>query len=74
MPIYEYVCEVCKHEFEELAHSMGSADKQTCPRCGEGRVTRKLSLFASPRTGGASSRSSMGGCQRCGDPQGPCSL
>ncbi len=71
MPIYEYVCEGCRHPFEELVRS--SSQEVRCPKC-QGRELRKLlSVFASNvKDAGSSPRPSGGGCGRCGDPNGPC--
>lgn len=44
MPIYEYICEKCKAEFEELVRS--SDAKVQCPECGSVRVEKLFSPFA----------------------------
>ncbi|MFZ4696090.1 MAG: FmdB family zinc ribbon protein, partial [Verrucomicrobiia bacterium] len=74
MPIYEFACAECGHEFEELVRS-STARKPACPQCGAKKTGRKLSVFASsvksstgassppPACGMARSRS-CGGC--CG--------
>ncbi len=63
MPLYEYRCADCEHEFETLV-SAGRADQATCPACGTGEVRRLLSLFSAPRgsggVGGASAWSASG--------------
>jgi putative FmdB family regulatory protein len=46
MPIYEYRCTRCRHEFELFAR-MGAKPPAKCPKCGEPEVERKLSPFAS---------------------------
>ena len=46
MPIYEYRCTRCRHEFELFAR-MGAKPPAKCPKCGEPEVERKLSRFAS---------------------------
>ena len=51
MPLYEYRCAECEHEFETLV-SAGRADQATCPACGTGEVRRLLSLFSAPRGAG----------------------
>jgi putative FmdB family regulatory protein len=52
MPLYEYVCRGCSHEFEELVFGDESV---TCPECGSsGLVDRLLSVPARPRSEGAS--------------------
>jgi putative FmdB family regulatory protein len=58
VPLYEYKCAGCEHEFESLV-SAGQADQATCPACGTGDVRRLLSLFAAPR-GGESAWSASG--------------
>lgn len=35
MPIYEYKCEGCGTEFEEIVKSVYREDNQTCPECGK---------------------------------------
>ncbi|MCC7518405.1 MAG: zinc ribbon domain-containing protein [Verrucomicrobiae bacterium] len=46
MPIYEFACTTCGHEFEELVRS-SAARRPLCPQCGARKVERKLSVFAS---------------------------
>ena len=41
MPIYEYRCEQCRHEFEELV-GFNEAPPH-CPKCGAEKVDRLLS-------------------------------
>lgn len=71
MPIYEYLCAKCGHEFELLL--MDRDDKPRCPECGSGKPKKKFSVFAhksdagfTPSTGGSScsgcSASSCSGC------------
>jgi putative FmdB family regulatory protein len=57
MPMYEYRCDHCGEEFEELVFH-GIPDRElTCPVCElSGSVTRKLSTFASPGAGGHTRR------------------
>ena len=72
MPIYEYACRTCAHQFETLVR--GDADP-TCPHCHGIDLERALSTFAvggpAPRQAAAPSP-----CGRCGDPRGPgaCSM
>lgn len=42
MPIYEYSCDHCGHQFEWLVRT--TEEKPTCPSCSGKRLTRKLSL------------------------------
>ena len=43
MPIFEYVCEQCDHEFEALVYGSG---KPECPKCHGKKLTAQLSVFA----------------------------
>ena len=71
MPIYEYTCNECRKQFEELIFKEGQA--VGCPACGSDR-TQKLMSTCRTRFGGGngaadvgSSRSSGsgGGCAGC---------
>ena len=48
MPIYEYVCRDCGHEFEWL---MRGDEKPECPSCGRTRLTKQLSVPAAHTAG-----------------------
>jgi putative FmdB family regulatory protein len=73
MPIFEYVCKDCRHEFEALVFGK---DKAECPKCHSKKLEPQLSVFAVAGTGSSSSSVSAGPCGSCGDPRGPgaCSL
>jgi len=43
MPIYEYQCQGCEHEFEEMQR-ITSEPHATCPTCGSEDCKRLLSL------------------------------
>lgn len=43
MPLFDYICQDCKQEFEAL---VSSSRKPVCPGCGGDRLHRKLSVFA----------------------------
>ncbi len=43
MPIFEYVCQKCQHEFETLIFGR---DKAKCPKCQSQKLTPQLSVFA----------------------------
>lgn len=54
MPIYEYQCNRCGKEFEQLVFSSDREEKFVCPSCGEKDTSRVLSCFSqgSARNGG----------------------
>jgi len=64
MPIYEYVCEMCGNEFEELV--MSSTEEVTCRACHSPKITKKMSGFA-VRTKGSDGAvsSTTSGCSTC---------
>lgn len=43
MPIYEYRCRACQHDFERLVRP---GDQPACPACASTDLERQLSLFA----------------------------
>jgi putative FmdB family regulatory protein len=45
MPIYEYLCNACGHEFEEW-QKISDVPVRTCPSCGKRKVERLVSLSA----------------------------
>ena len=46
MPIYEYRCRTCAHEYEDLVR-VGTKDEEVeCPECGEYTSERRVSVFA----------------------------
>jgi len=73
MPIFEYVCKECDHQFEALIYGTQKAE---CPKCQSKKLAQQLSVFAMSAKASASSSSSMGACGSCGDPRGPgaCSM
>ena len=70
MPIFEYVCKQCQHEFEALVFGQQKAE---CPKCNSKKLEPQLSVFAMSGKSGASAQSAMptGSCGSCGDPRGP---
>ncbi len=58
MPLYEYSCEKCGHQFEKLMQ-MKSRDKSevACPQCGSDEVRRLLSTFAIGKSSSSGSAS-----------------
>jgi len=41
MPTYQYECQACKHEFEEL-QTMASKKLTKCPKCGKEKLVRLI--------------------------------
>jgi putative FmdB family regulatory protein len=72
MPIFEYVCKECQHEFEALVYGKQKAE---CPKCQSKKLAAQLSVFAvSSKSSGASQPAFSPGpgasCGSCGDPRG----
>ena len=61
MPIYEYACKSCGHEFEELVRS---DERPVCPACGDDKAERQMSVPAAHMaTSGQSSCPSRDACE-----------
>ncbi|HZM58394.1 MAG TPA: zinc ribbon domain-containing protein [Vicinamibacterales bacterium] len=73
MPLFEYACKECDHEFETLVR--GNVEPE-CPSCHSKDLQRRLSVFAAHTAGGSSTDTPIGACGACGDPRGPgsCSI
>ncbi len=75
MPIFEYICQECQHEFETLVFGR---DKAKCPKCRSQKLSPQLSVFAvsAKSSASASASAGAGACGSCGDPRGAgaCSL
>jgi putative FmdB family regulatory protein len=50
MPIYEYRCNRCGKDFQQLFLNLRRIDKITCKYCKSGNVTRLLSSFSVHQT------------------------
>lgn len=63
MPIYEYICQKCSHEFECLVNRPNQRVK--CPACKSGKIEKQFSLFG--MGGGSDKKSSDSGssCTSC---------
>ncbi|MEA3408310.1 MAG: zinc ribbon domain-containing protein [Chloroflexota bacterium] len=55
MPIYEYQCEECGHNFEKLIRSMSSTPDIECPKCHSANCKKAISLFGTSSSGSAGS-------------------
>jgi putative FmdB family regulatory protein len=75
MPIFEYVCKECQHEFEALVFGKQKAE---CPKCQSKKLEPQLSVFAVAAKSGAATQPpfSAGPCGSCSNAGGPggCSL
>jgi len=72
MPLFEYVCRDCQHQFETLV----TASRQpVCPVCESRELEKQLSVFAVTAKS-SNSAPAFGPCGSCGDRRGPgsCSL
>jgi len=67
MPIYEYACRKCGHEFETLVRSGNVPD---CPSCRSTELEKKLLVFATAGSN-AEAAPAAGPCGACGHPGGP---
>ena len=61
MPIYEYRCRACGHEFQKLVYGQTAV---VCPSCQSAEVRRTLSVFGI-RSGGNPVASEGGGGGAC---------
>jgi putative FmdB family regulatory protein len=76
MPLFEYACQECAHQFEALVREQTTP---ACPSCHGTSLERRQSTFAARTTAGGSFVSEIptgGACGACGDPRGPgaCSM
>lgn len=67
MPIYEYACGCCGHEFELFVRSLTARDGSACPHCQSEEIDKRFSTFA------ATTRANGGPAMSCGVPGAPCS-
>jgi putative FmdB family regulatory protein len=64
MPLYEYRCQSCQKRFEVLQRIGEDATGLECPKCGEAKLEKLFSTFASTMSG--SSDSAPAACERPG--------
>jgi putative FmdB family regulatory protein len=64
MPMYEYRCRACRHEFE--TYVSGASTVVTCPACAAQEVTRTLSVFGLRSSGPVMSTAPTAGGGCCG--------
>jgi putative FmdB family regulatory protein len=63
MPLYEYTCQKCEHDFEALVRK---GESPACPQCESQRLTKRFSVPAAPQSG--SSSLPIAGGPSCGSP------
>jgi putative FmdB family regulatory protein len=64
MPIREFCCARCGHEFETLIFSRNEMKTLKCPKCGRRKLTSLFSVFG---VSGAEKKVSTGkSCTSCG--------
>jgi putative FmdB family regulatory protein len=79
MPIYEFHCDACDTDFEQMSSMSARDQKAACPQCGSKKTGRKLSVV-SVGTGGEKASGSPGGGHvhsgacGCGKPMGSCGM
>lgn len=77
MPIYEYACRKCGHEFEVLIRKATDVPSK-CPTCGAAKPAKAFSTFAvsapAARKIPAPCRSCPGAGGACGSEGGCCSM
>ena len=64
MPLYEFACDACGKEFEELFRSATERRRPKCPHCKSGNGHKLFSTFATAG-GEASKGSGDSGCATC---------
>ncbi len=63
MPIFEYHCQGCENDFEQIVFNSKAQVK--CPKCRSGKVKKKMSAFAIKSGSKFVSASGSGGCGSC---------
>jgi len=76
MPLFEYACRGCGHQFEYLTRE---GQSPSCPSCSGADLQKLFSAFAVNAHSGGGKRTETrpaGACGQCGDPRGPgsCSI
>ncbi len=71
MPMYEFLCPRCGHEFEDLVRN--AREKVECPSCGHGKVERLLSRVAFSVGGKFTASAGSSDCSSCSSSPSSCS-
>ena len=46
MPMYQYACRACGHDFEKRLRMSQSGETQACPSCGSMETRKRIGSFA----------------------------
>jgi putative FmdB family regulatory protein len=65
MPIYEYRCAPCQHNFESLVR--GPGDPVHCPQCGGIDLVKQFSVPAAAQTGATARAGALPVCESGGN-------
>lgn len=65
MPIYEYICFDCSHQFDVLRLMRDADSPIPCEKCQSHHTSRKLSLFYAHSDGRSLAGTSQAGCVGC---------
>lgn len=68
MPIYEYACSDCGHQFEVLVRA---STVPTCPNCHSTTLDKQLSVFATTASTAAMAPMPPSPCSSCPNSGGP---
>jgi putative FmdB family regulatory protein len=68
MPLFEYECRACHHQFELLVRE---STELACPSCRGTQLDKQLSVFAVSAPGASRPVRAMSPCGSCGHPDGP---
>jgi putative FmdB family regulatory protein len=68
MPIYEYACSACGHQFEALIRS---DTVPQCPQCHSDQLDKQLSVFATTASSTTPLSEMPNPCGSCCSPDGP---
>lgn len=71
MPMYEFICQGCQAEFEELVFS--AEEEVACPSCQSVDIKKKIALFAFKSSGKfVSAQQGGSSCSGCTPGPGGC--
>jgi putative FmdB family regulatory protein len=63
MPIFEYHCQSCQDDFEQIV--LNEKIRVQCPRCQSSKVKKKVSAFSFKSGSKFVAASNSGGCSGC---------